>query len=58
MSDPIISVRDLRKTYHVGDVDVHALRGVNLDVQPRGISCHRRTLRLRQIDAVQRHRRI
>jgi putative ABC transport system ATP-binding protein len=28
----MIQVRDLRKTYHVGDVDVHALRGVNLDV--------------------------
>jgi putative ABC transport system ATP-binding protein len=34
MSDTgIISIRDLRKTYHVGEVDVHALRGVNLDVQ-------------------------
>ncbi|MBV8569835.1 MAG: ABC transporter ATP-binding protein [Acidobacteriaceae bacterium] len=29
---PIIRVRDLTKTYHVGDVDVHALRGVTLDV--------------------------
>ncbi len=33
-SEPIISIRGLRKTYHVGDVDVHALRGVDLDVQP------------------------
>jgi putative ABC transport system ATP-binding protein len=33
--EPIIAVRDLRKIYHVGDVDVHALRGVSLDV-PRG----------------------
>ena len=28
----IISARELRKVYHTGDVDVHALRGVNLDV--------------------------
>src|SRR6476469_2256478 len=33
MSDPLIVVRDLRKTFHVGDVDVHALRGVDLDVR-------------------------
>jgi putative ABC transport system ATP-binding protein len=32
MNDPIIRIRDLRKVYHVGDVDVPALRGVNLDV--------------------------
>lgn len=28
-----IEIRDLTKTYHVGDVDVHALRGVNLKVE-------------------------
>ena len=33
MSDaPIISVRGLRKVYRVGDVDVNALRGVDLDI--------------------------
>lgn len=33
MSDaPIISIRALTKSYHVGEVDVHALRGVDLDV--------------------------
>jgi putative ABC transport system ATP-binding protein len=30
--DPIIQVRDLRKTYHVGEIDVPALRGANLSV--------------------------
>src|SRR5579863_3454301 len=33
-SEPIISIRGLRKTYHAGEVDVHALRGLDLDVQP------------------------
>ncbi len=32
-SQPIISLRGVRKTYHLGEVDVHALRGVDLDVQ-------------------------
>jgi putative ABC transport system ATP-binding protein len=37
--EPIISIRGLRKVYHVGDVDVHALRGVDLDVQQGEFLC-------------------
>jgi putative ABC transport system ATP-binding protein len=32
-SEPIIRVRGLQKTYQTGDVPVHALRGVDLDVK-------------------------
>lgn len=32
MNDPIISVRKLTKTYRAGEVDVHALSGIDLDV--------------------------
>jgi putative ABC transport system ATP-binding protein len=35
MADSIIQVRDLRKIYHVGDLDIPVLRGVNLEV-PKG----------------------
>jgi ABC-type glutathione transport system ATPase component len=31
-ASPIIKVQQLLKTFRVGDVDVHALRGVNLEV--------------------------
>jgi putative ABC transport system ATP-binding protein len=30
--DALISVKDLHKTYQMGDVEVHALRGVSLDI--------------------------
>jgi ABC-type lipoprotein export system ATPase subunit len=33
MPDPIIRVENVTRVYHVGDVDVHALRGVSLEVQ-------------------------
>jgi putative ABC transport system ATP-binding protein len=31
-ASPVFSARSLTKVYHVGDVDVHALRGVDLDL--------------------------
>jgi macrolide transport system ATP-binding/permease protein len=33
MPEPIIRVSNVTRTYHVGDVDVHALRGVSLVVE-------------------------
>ena len=32
LAEPIIQVRGLTKIYHVGDVEVHALRGANLEI--------------------------
>ena len=34
LSEPIISVRDLKKIYHVGESEVHALDGVSFDLYP------------------------
>ena len=34
MSESVISVRDLTKTYDLGETQVQALRGVSLDVAP------------------------
>ncbi len=33
MSDPVIDVRDLRRSFRVGDIEVRALRGVSLMVE-------------------------
>ena len=33
MSAPVISVTDVTRTYHVGEIDVHALRGVSLEIE-------------------------
>jgi putative ABC transport system ATP-binding protein len=39
MSDVVISVRDLTKTYVVGDIEVRALRGASLDVNRGEFVC-------------------
>jgi len=32
--NPVIQLDDIHKTYHTGEVDVHAVRGVSLTIQP------------------------
>jgi putative ABC transport system ATP-binding protein len=31
---PVIQLKDIQKTYHTGEVDVHAVRGVSLEIMP------------------------
>ncbi|HEX5398336.1 MAG TPA: ABC transporter ATP-binding protein [Verrucomicrobiae bacterium] len=31
---PVIKLEDLRKTYHTGEVDVHAVQGISLEIMP------------------------
>jgi putative ABC transport system ATP-binding protein len=31
---PVVQLRDIRKTYRNGDLEVHAVRGISLDIQP------------------------
>jgi macrolide transport system ATP-binding/permease protein len=33
MADTLIRIEDVTRTYHVGDVDVHALRGVSVSIE-------------------------
>jgi len=33
-SSPLIEVRDVRKTYQLGETEVHALRGVSVSIEP------------------------
>jgi putative ABC transport system ATP-binding protein len=32
--NPVIKLEDIRKTYHTGEVDVHAVRGISLEILP------------------------
>jgi putative ABC transport system ATP-binding protein len=34
MTQPVIDIRDLTKVYQMGEMEVHALRGVSMDVMP------------------------
>src|SRR5581483_8338487 len=34
MPEPIIKIENITRIYHAGDVDVHALRGVSLTIEP------------------------
>ena len=36
---PIIDMRDVKKVYHVGSVDVHALRGIDLTISQGDLCC-------------------
>jgi macrolide transport system ATP-binding/permease protein len=33
MAETVIRVENVSRTYHVGDVDVHALRGVSITIE-------------------------
>jgi putative ABC transport system ATP-binding protein len=34
LSQPVVQLRDIRKTYRNGDLEVHAVRGISLDIFP------------------------
>jgi putative ABC transport system ATP-binding protein len=34
VSHPVVQLRDIRKTYRNGELEVHAVRGISLDIQP------------------------
>ena len=53
----LISIQDLAKVYHVGDVAVHALRHVALEIDTRRIRLGRWAVGLRQVD-VHAHPRV
>ncbi len=47
----VIDIRNVTRVYHAGDVDVHALRGVEPGRGARRVRRHRRLVRVREIHA-------
>ncbi|MFO0860617.1 MAG: ABC transporter ATP-binding protein [Phycisphaerales bacterium] len=36
MTDPLIKLHDIRRTFHVGEISVHVLRGISLEIERGG----------------------
>ena len=36
--NPVIKLEAMRKTYHTGEVDVHAVQGISLEICPANLS--------------------
>ena len=51
MAEPVIRVEHVSRTYHVGDIDVHALRGRQPDRRARRVHRHHGRIRIGQVDA-------
>ena len=57
MTDAIYRTRGLTKVYRTGAVEVHALRGVDLELPPGEMSVLLGAVGQRQVDAAQHPRR-
>jgi hypothetical protein len=53
---PLLSFREVWKTYGQGEARVHALAGVDLDDRARRVRRHHGSIGLRQVDRHEHHR--